>query len=353
MKNTTRPGFMLIMTFMMLTIGIVVVTQLYFQGSTYAAFISSVKAREQAKRLARSGIQIALNQLSLNDTQLIEAEEDEKKEKDPAVRQKNLLKTLLLTQNKWQTFALNELQDGIEGTVKICITCEDGKIPLNALIDYKKQEFIKTKNPPVVDGKEVMQKICERLKDYTKGADLFEAFIEFIKENKTTPADITAFFTEKKFDDFREIVFFEPSDQEEIEGIKSEEKLYFSDIFTLWSEEPTLNPWLLSPSVQLLTRLKSESLKEEEIKDLLEKLDFKKFSLEKDWDTYLRPLYGRDYKTLAKELVPLLSSKFEPRVFSVLCYGKVGQVTQKLVALIARKFESVGEVFEVKKIYWL
>ena len=45
MKNTTRPGFMLIMTFMMLTIGIVVVTQLYFQGSTYAAFISSVKAR--------------------------------------------------------------------------------------------------------------------------------------------------------------------------------------------------------------------------------------------------------------------------------------------------------------------
>jgi hypothetical protein len=353
MKNTTRPGFMMIMTFMMLTIGVVVATQLFFKGSVYTVYMSSVKKREQAKRLARSGIQIALNQLALQDTKIIEEEEDEKKSKDPIVRQKKLLKTLLTVQNKWQTFSLQEPQDGIEGIIKICITCEDGKIPLNALIDYKKQEFIKTTKEPVLDGKEVMQKICEKIKEIMVDTDLFEGFLEFIKESKTTPADITSLFTQKQFDEFREVIFFEPSEQEKLEGVEQKKKLYLADIFSLWSEKPEINPWLLSPSVQQLAQITDQELKSEDIKDLLEKLDLKAFSLKKDWDTYLKPLYGREYKTIAKELTSLLSSKFEPRVFSVLCYGKVGRVTQKLVAIIARKFEPAGEVLEVKKIYWL
>ncbi|MCF7900024.1 hypothetical protein K9K77_00810 [Candidatus Babeliales bacterium] len=104
MKSTTRPGFMLIMTFMMLTIGVIIATQLYFQASVYNNFIASVKTREQAKRLARSGIHIALNQLALHDKNLVPEEDDEKKTQDPEIREKNLLRTLLLTQNKWQTF---------------------------------------------------------------------------------------------------------------------------------------------------------------------------------------------------------------------------------------------------------
>ena len=349
--KTTRPGFMMIMTFMMLTIGVVVATQLFFKGSMYSVYVTSIKRREQAKRLARSGIQIALNQLALQDTEIIEPEEDEKKEKDPVLRQKKLLQTLLLTKNKWQTFNLEENRDGREGTVKICITCEDGKIPLNGLIDYKKQDFIQSKKDPKLDGREALRRICDRIKDIT-GDDVFEGFVEFIKEAKTAPADVTAFFVQKQFDAFREGVFFEP-DQVQQEGVEEKKRIYFTDIFSLWPEKPTINPWLLSPSVELLAQINSQEVKQEEIKELLEKLDLKSFSLEKDWDTYLRPLYGRDYKTLPKEFTPLLSSKFEPRVFSVLCYGKVGQVVQKLVAVIARKFESEGEIFEVKKIYWL
>jgi len=72
-----------------------------------------------------------------------------------------------------------------------------------------------------------------------------------------------------------------------------------------------------------------------------------------DWNTYLVPLYEKDYASLPKELSALLVAKFEPRVFSVLCYGTVGKIEQKLLAIIARTFDERGEVFEIKKLYWL
>jgi hypothetical protein len=37
----------------------------------------------------------------------------------------------------------------------------------------------------------------------------------------------------------------------------------------------------------------------------------------------------------------------------VLCYGKVGKIEQKLLVIIVRTFDKNGEVFEVKKLYWL
>lgn len=351
-----KPGFIMLMTFLMLTLGMMIGTQLYFKGTIYSSYVSIVKKREAAKELAQSGIQIALNQLALYDKKIVPEKEDAQQAKKPEVRQKDLLKTLLYVQNRWQTFQFNQEKDGLEGELKICITSEDGKIPLGALIDYQKKEFIKKETAPTLDGKKILEEIAQKMNSFVQDKDFFEGLIQFIKKRKTTPTDITDLFLEKSFDELRDQIFYEPSQVSHNDEIEKE-KIYLADIFTLWTQEATVNPWLLSPSVQILLQMQKSTQKEKmnikQIDELLEKLKLKNFKVEKEWDTYLKELYGKEYKSLAKEFAPLLSSKFEPRVFSVVCYGKVGEVIQKLVAIIERIFSSDGEVFEVKKIYWL
>lgn len=346
-----RSGFILLSVFFMLTMAVILVTQIYYKAVLYNSFVPLVMQREQAKQLAQSGIAIALNQLALQD-QKITPEEKESKEQDysPEKREKQLLKVLLTVKNRWQNFTFTQAQDGFEGELSICITCEDGKIPLNALIDYDQKTFKNNKSNNF-DGSAFFKHLFESIVQVSGGPNFFESVTSFIKEQKFIPYEITQLVTAKEVKLLHNQLFYIPQE----EGQRQE--ICLADLFTLWQDQPTINPLLFCPALQIIYRLNAQSLLKSIDQELINKI-IEKFSLtsanwQKDWDTFLKPIYGVSYNDLPKELTPLFSLKFEPRVFSVVCYAKVAQVEQKLVAIIARRWHEQKEIFEVKKIYWL
>jgi hypothetical protein len=78
---------------------------------------------------------------------------------------------------------------------------------------------------------------------------------------------------------------------------------------------------------------------------------------DQDWDKMLAPLYGKKFDALPKFIKLLLVTKFGPTVFSVLSYGKVGEVTQRFLAIIEKGEPSDKKdgraTVTIKKLYWL
>ena len=78
------------------------------------------------------------------------------------------------TLNRWQTFELTEEIDGLDGEIKLCITCEDGKLDLNQWYDFNKKKFIggegthrgkfNMKHAHSFDGKKIFKAVFAALK---------------------------------------------------------------------------------------------------------------------------------------------------------------------------------------------
>ncbi len=156
---------------------------------------------------------------------------------------------------------------------------------------------------------------------------------------------------------FKQHIFYEPPSEKE-----EKRPLYLTDIFTLWSGKKTLQPWLFSDSMSgILDLQRATSGDVEKRKQSLNKWleNFKqKISLPDDWENVFEPLYEKDFGSLPKGIEAFLSFTFEPETFSVLSYGKVGDVTQKLFAIIQRTVSTKKDreqsiAVTIKKIYWI
>ena len=262
---------------------------------------------------------------------------------------------MLLVQNEWQEFNLSTAKDGLDGKIKICITCEDGKINLNKLYNPAKKAFYliganNTSTEPMI------KMLADRMKEFFKDIDVEAVMLGALKKQKypyCMPMDL---LKNKSFSFFKDHIFYVPSHQKQQKTSEESQssKLYLADIFTTYGTDFHIDPWLLSSSLRTIFGFKQEKkLKKEDINMMLEKISLSNVTWQETWDTSLKELYGKEFKALPKEIIPFLSTKFEPRVFSVVCYGKVGRIEQKLLAILERSTEDKGDVVMVKKIYWL
>ncbi len=370
--TSKQPGYILLLTIMILSISTIVVTQIFFQARLYNAFIPINIEKEKARQLALSGVSIAIAQLSLHDIhfekqkdqKIIKLEEKKDTVKEAAEHAKSLLRTILSVQGRWQKFVLKYDIDGIDAELSLCITCEDGKLNVNNLYDFEKHEFKKIAQ---ASPEELFKQLGEASKPFTGNKNMFEPLQEFLKKRQDPLIEVTQLLQGKSLEDFKNYLFYLPNgsafgEQDTQEESKDKEekkpKIFLADLFTVSTDSYRITPWVLSSSLQLLLKSKSRDVTnqkdfEKEIDELLEKVQLDKISWQKDWDTYLKPFYKIDFESLPKELIPFLSTKFEPRQFSVLCYGKVGRITQKLFVILERAAIGDGESFSMKKIYWL
>ncbi len=360
--KTQKTGFILILTLMITSIAVVLVTSLFNTNMVYIPFMRTMIDREKAKMIAHSGLQVAVAQLAQEPKQEEEKTEEKtgeekEKEKKPAGngQAKHLLTTILPTINRWQTFKLQEEVEGIDAEIKICISCEEGKIDLNEWYDFKKHEFKSIQEGLSYQGP--LEDIFKQMQERGVKAELFPAFEKFLQERSYELDDITELLTIKEFIAFKQHVFYEPPSEKE-----EKRPLYLTDVFTVWSGKKGLQPWLFSDSISSILDLqRAQAGDVEKRKQSLDKWleNFKqKVSLPDDWETVFEPLYGKDFDSLPKGIEAFLSSTFEPKTFSVLSYGKVGDVTQKLFAIIRRTVSSKknGEhsiAVTIKKIYWI
>lgn len=360
MNASLRPGFVLITTFLLSAAAIVLVTQLYNRMALYNIFIPASYARLQAGSLARSALVCAVQQLADQDTLIGKSEKEEdakdkeiKKEKTGKItaqeRKQQLLKTILLTQNRWQLFKVTEEKSGVDGIFGFYIMCEDGKIPLAALIDWDKKELKEAKDG-ALNPKALIKELDELLQSRT--LSLTDLLQNYLKEAAAKPADITECLLLSAKERNKMALFLTPLWEDEPK--KQLEGMALTDIFTLWNKEAKIDPFLLSLSLRNIYGLATEVDLANQIKaveSVLKQFKGADIVWNKEWDTLLKPYYKKDYKDLSKQLVLLFSPKFEPRTFSVLCYGKVKQVVQKIIALVARDVTEKGEVWTVKKVY--
>ena len=366
-----KNGYILILSLMIISLAITLVTYIFYVGSVQMPFSYTMIHREKAKLLALSGIQIAIAKLSQEveikdegkkpDNQANSAQPQaggaEKKKAEPSPQEQaaqKLIKEIVPSLNRWQTFALKQEYDGIDGTIKICMGSEDGKIDLNAWYDFEKHTF---------NGDKAKQEIIKKLiTDFFKRIgkeDLYAEFEKFLKARQYRLDDITELLRAPGFVAFKDAIFYPGPIKEKEE--KDKTPVYLTDIFTVWSGKQTIDPWLLSHSmcglvgVKQTTTVDVESRKkavEQVIKDV--KINAQWAT---DWKKYLAPLYGVELNALPKSIELIFDTKFEPKTFSVLSYGIVGDVTQKMLAILERNEEKNDKKLAynviIKKLYWL
>ncbi len=365
-KIQNYPGYIMIFTLLAVGAAMVVVTYIGHRSSYYLPYSKMVLEREKAKTLALSGIQVAIAQLSQTpekkDSFSAKASTDTATDKSASSGnaqvskksspEKEFLTRILPTLNRWQDFDLKEEIDGVDGKISMCLMCEDGKINLNRIIDFKKNVF---QGSDKSGWKVVMQEICKAIERIVKGGDLFPAFEKIVKEAKFPFNDATELITRKEFNHFKDILFYQPP------TTKKQDTIYLTDIFTIWSSSDKLEPWLFSDSINGLLGLPRVEV--DDIKKRKEQIEgwmknFKeKSNWQQDWQTILMPMYGKELRTLPKNIDSMLSTTFDPKYFSVRVHAKVGDVTQMMYAILERNKSSQKDNIEydviIKKLYWL
>jgi len=357
-------GYIMILTLLMVGAAMMIVTYVGHRGSFYLPFSHMLFDREKAEMLALGGIQVAIAQLAKVDEKEAQpssakATADRAKESQSASDEQAFLTRILPTLNRWQQFDLKEETDGVDGQIKICVMCEEGKINLNRIVDWDKGTF-KGEGPGRSSQSEggwkvIMQELCKSIEKFTKTDNLFPALEKIIKDAKYEFNDATELITRKEFAPFKDILFYEPPTQ------KKQETVYLTDIFTVWSSSEKIEPWLFSDSLNALLGLPRVEV--DDIKKRKEQIQnwVKNFKVQanwqQDWTTMLLPIYGKELRTLPKYIDSMLSTNFAPRFFSVLVEGKVGEITQRMYAILERNKSSQGDVTEydviMKKLYWL
>ncbi len=339
-SNHAERGYILVLTLLLVSIIVVSISQLVQRVSVTYFFDKTIVQREQAKELALSGIQLAISQLALKPEK--KEEKKESKEK-PLPEQIQLMLKLIPLLNVAQTISLKQEVDGQEGIIQFCISSEDGKIDLNALYDFDKNDFV-----DAVTTKKELKELFGLIKKFST-IDLYPFFESWIKKQKRPIEDVSELLAIKEFQQaFVGRLFYEPP-----AGKQKSTGIYLADIFTVSTGLKELNPVTLSDSMSALlglTRADSRAVKIKELKELLKKMKSMPTSIQSLWDTYLKKLYGKDYKALPKSLAPLLSSGLSFSNFTVVSYGTVGSTTQRVVALLERRDK---QSFLVRKLYWI
>jgi len=399
-----KPGYILVFAMMMIALIVVLVTRIVDISSVHMRFSKTMIDREHAKILAWSGVNIAMSQLSIQEDKKEEAAKATKGAKEKKPKNKKLalssvegkvpqkssgqwteqeakffLKNILPLLNEWQTFEIKRDKYGINGTIKIFIDSEEGKIDLNRVFDFEKRKFF-GQGKKEGDYQKILQEVFKGIQKAAKGKELFkkvqdyltnkQKFDQILKNRQNRLYDTTEFFGMKDFDFPAESIFNQPP--LEIKGGKKEtvKNIYWTDIFTLWSGYKKINPWLLSNSIKRIAGLKfKDGQKLQEKKKKIEGV-LKQFKLNLswpgDWDKIFSSLYGIKYKALPDWAKQIMSTTFGPSVFSVVSYGTVGNITQKLFVVFERKKVASGKEtakkeaakeivieFEIKKFYWI
>jgi len=208
--------------------------------------------------------------------------------------------------------------------------------------------------PPGFGYRDVLQNVFKGVVKFIQGKDFFgnvekyltnKAMFETIFDKRRGLDDPTEFFRMgdgKVFKGFRDNIFKKIFPK----GEKPKETVYWMDIFTpnvLYPEG--LNPWFISESLQTIFGFKGKkggsiAARKAKIKKLLKDFSFRekygqlKIVLPQDWNKIFAQLYGVKWENLPKWLKPIISKEFAYNAFSVVSYGTVGGVTQKIYATI-------------------
>jgi hypothetical protein len=307
--------------------------------------------REHAEMLAIGGINLAIAQLTLEKPKDKKEVRLERKEL-PEEKKKRIKKELAIFLhrtlpyiNRWKTYKLTEKIDGIDGELKLCISCEQGKIDINKVFDFKKKDF-----------KPTYKKLLSKLK-FQKGKGTTKLFIKKLTNwlnKRGRPLDD---LSELQNDDLLLQFFYEPPVRTKKEkAAKPNKSLALQDIFTIWGSEK-LEALFLSDALCSIFGFRRPRAYDAKLRKETYKTIIKDFSpnLDENSEQYwkkITPLYEPKSTFKIKDN-KIFSPKFEPSIYSVLSSGTVGSVEQKLLAIIKKIKRENVTTFKIIRMYWI
>lgn len=326
---------------MMLTLTLIalmtlLVTYVTHVAHTYAPLALRMQEQIKARSLALSGVEVAKAQLA----QAILPQKDKKESEQE--RKKRFFASLMRRLNVMQQFQLKKSVDGIDGTIKLYLTSEEGKLNLNSLWDEEKKALIAAfAKSPELEG---LKSLFAQLENVTEMSDLLNSWQSFMKKRGELLNDVTQLLLLQEYRKFADSLFLNPQQQDGI---------FLTDLFSLWNPRTTIDPFLFSPSWLAVLKLTRTN-------DALEGL-VERFTPDNNWksswDKVLGSFYQKNFNSLPKSIDSMLGTTFDPHFFSVVSYGVVGSSTVIVYAIIElneqKKEDATAVDIKVRKLYWL
>ncbi len=352
MKHVKR-GYILFLLFTILSVCSVLISLYFSQVLIYHKLIHTLINKEKATRLALSGTTLA--QALLTPDQKEETQEKASEKKDQESEGQKTLTALFDCWNKESVYDLTEQKDGFQATIKLCISSEQGKLNLNSLYDFEKKKFLFEGTPQ--DRKKLCIWLFEKIAAITKKPSLFPAFEQHLAKRDFDFNDVCELITIKEFaaafDQHLFLNFTQKIDTELLAPKKLPEPtgIFLTDIFTVSTEQDTINPWLFSHSwCKILDLRPKQELNNEEKKKLFSKVA-KTSAWESDWDKNLKDFYQKDFKDLPVEIKTILTTEFEANIFSLLLKVNIGETNSTIFTIVKSKAKDRLINFEIVKNY--
>jgi hypothetical protein len=368
--KTHQSGYILLITFSMLALCTGLVSIFLVKGMTHKKLAIALLEQEKMNQFVLSTPALAQSFLSFSAEDLKSAESTPAKTSsdkpvpadDGASFAKKLLEKVLPVVNKTQSFSMKEIEKDFPVVINLTFFCESGKININGLYDLVNKTFY---NEGVAgkDKKIFATWLFETIAKKTEQPSLLQPFLEHVKQRKAPFNDVTELLAIKEFAAcFSQAVFYEP-EQSDTNLDKKNQKLFLTDIFTVTSENDTIQPWLLSPSVCVLLDIAQKANKHEEFeKKEDKKIDLSSFKQQvdwqKDWDTTMKPLYDVSFDKIPEPIRPMLATQFSVNTFSMLAtvakesVESENNVSIRIFAILKeKKLPDNSIMYDVIKIY--
>lgn len=369
MFDKKKSGFILPLTVMLVFAMTFLVTRLVTRAYANVRVNRSTIEREQAKELALGGVALMQAQLAHGLKSQKNADQQKKtgQKTGDDKEKESFVKKFLQIINRWQSFTLTEKNDGIDGTLKLYVACEDGKIPLNALWDFKNKKFVKQ---GTVDIRKLLEDmVLKQTGAKTGERQLVQELEKVLKQQKEPLEDVSQLFANDYFKGLANSFFVQaPTDKKADKKSDKQTGLALHDIFTVAHDRLKLQPIFLSAGLQKLFDFKGlpsdEQQRNETVKTLADALpkslgsleessEAVKINWENDWNRLLSKVYGKSYDKVDPALKVLFDSAVGATTISVLSYGTVGSVTQKVLAVLQQVVSDQPVAYVVRKLYWL
>jgi len=266
-----------------------------------------------------------------------------------------LLERVLPVMNKTQTIDFKNVEKDFPVAINLTFFCESGKINLNGLYDLVQKKFY-DEGIAGKDKKVFATWLFDKIAAITGKKSLLQPFIDHVKQRTSGFNDVTELLAIKEFSDcFSQTVFYETSTPDE----KLEKKVivYLTDIFTVVSENDTIQPWLLSPSVcALLDIVQADSKQSESGKQEDKKIDLSSFKQQSDWrsdwDAGPKTIYGISFDKVPESVQGAFATQFQVSVFSMMATVVTESMTVKIFAILKqRRLPDSSVAYDVIKIY--
>lgn len=367
-RNAQSAGYILVLTLIMISAAAALVTAIVQSSLNYQRFVKLELEKQKARTLVLGCTELVKSQISLVIAKDSEKDKSPKKDKkDNTEIEKKWLTQLLPIINTWQTIELDNEKFGIDATINLYISCEEGKFNINSIWDANKEKETKKEKSKQEETKNNEPKRSETKVDLLTKENVVAIDNLVKKEIKTSIISIlkdshkrlgrmledpTELLPSLTSDTLKYNIFMTKPDQK----TKELKNVYLMDLFTVFGNSGKLNPWLMSASVAKVLGLADIT----QFKKLKEYLKYFKSTMDwaKDWDTIFAPVFGKKLDANLKDVVTAFASKFEASTFSAVCYAKVGGVTQKIYAIFQKtenpeELSSNSIIFRLSKLYWL